>query len=173
MKAAVDEAALWGRKVAAHAHGTEAIKMAIRAGVASIEHGSLIDDEGIRMMKEHGTWLVDDIYNDDYIIAEYTRLGYPQKILDKERMVGRLRAARIFARHSRPEEVRVRHRRGGLPARLERETIREVSRMGHDTDASNPVRDHKRSRFDRLENESRPARAGLLRGSSGRQRRSA
>ena len=90
MKAAVDEAALWGRKVAAHAHGTEAIKMAIRAGVASIEHGSLIDDEGIRMMKEHGTWLVDDIYNDDYIIAEYTRLGYPQKILDKERMVGRL-----------------------------------------------------------------------------------
>ena len=90
MKAAVDEAALWGHKVAAHAHGTEAIKMAIRAGVASIEHGSLIDDEGIRMMKEHGTWLVDDIYNDDYIIAEYTRLGYPQKILDKERMVGRL-----------------------------------------------------------------------------------
>ncbi|HEU0207859.1 MAG TPA: amidohydrolase family protein [Candidatus Udaeobacter sp.] len=90
MKAAVDEAALWGRKVAAHAHGAEAIKMAIRAGVASIEHGSLIDDEGIRMMKEHGTWLVDDIYNDDYIIGEYSRLGYPQKILDKERLVGRL-----------------------------------------------------------------------------------
>jgi imidazolonepropionase-like amidohydrolase len=90
MKAAVDEAALWGRKVAAHAHGTEAIKMAVRAGVASIEHGSLIDDEGIRLMKEHGTWLVSDIYNDDYILAEYTRLGYPQKIIDKERLVGRL-----------------------------------------------------------------------------------
>lgn len=90
MKAAVDEAALWGKKVAAHAHGTEAIKMAIRAGVASIEHGSLIDDEGIRLMKERGTWLVADIYNDDYILAEYTRLGYPQKIIDKERLVGRL-----------------------------------------------------------------------------------
>lgn len=90
MKAAVDEAALWGRKVAAHAHGTEAIKMAVRAGVASIEHGSLIDDEGIRLMKEKGTWLVADIYNDDYILAEYTRLGYPQKIIDKERMVGRV-----------------------------------------------------------------------------------
>ncbi len=90
MKAAVDEAALWGRKVAAHAHGTEAIKMAVRAGVASIEHGSLIDDEGIRLMKEHGTWLVADIYNDDYILTEYTRLGYPQKIIDKERLVGRL-----------------------------------------------------------------------------------
>jgi imidazolonepropionase-like amidohydrolase len=90
MKAAVDEAALWGKKVAAHAHGTEAIKMAVRAGVASIEHGSLIDDEGIRLMKEHGTWLVADIYNDDYILAEYTRLGYPQKIIDKEKMVGRV-----------------------------------------------------------------------------------
>ena len=90
MRAAVDEAALWGRKVAAHAHGTEAIKMAVRAGVASIEHGSLIDDDGIRMMKEHGTWLVDDIYNDDYILAEYMRLGYPKKIIDKERLVGRL-----------------------------------------------------------------------------------
>ena len=90
MKAAVDEAALWGRKVAAHAHGTEAIKMAVRAGVASIEHGSLIDDEGIRLMKERGTWLVADIYNDDYILAEYSRLGYPQKIIEKERLVGRV-----------------------------------------------------------------------------------
>ena len=90
MKAAVEEAALWGRKVAAHAHGAEAIKMAVRAGVASIEHGSLIDDEGIRLMKERGTWLVADIYNDDYILAEFTRLGYPQKIIEKERLVGRV-----------------------------------------------------------------------------------
>ena len=89
MKAAVDEAAMWGRKVAAHAHGTEAIKMAIRAGVTSIEHGSLIDDEGIRMMKERGTWLVADVYNDDYIIGEYSRLGFPDKMIEKERMVGR------------------------------------------------------------------------------------
>ena len=90
MKAAVDEAALSGHKVAAHAHGAEAIKLAIRAGVASIEHGSLIDDEGIKLMKERGTWLVADIYNDDYIVAEYTRLGYPQKIIEKEKLVGRL-----------------------------------------------------------------------------------
>src|SRR5205814_2157312 len=71
------------------ANGAEAIKRAVRAGVASVEHGSLIDDEGIRLMKEHGTYLVADIYNDDYIIAEYTRLGFPQKIIDKERLVGR------------------------------------------------------------------------------------
>jgi imidazolonepropionase-like amidohydrolase len=89
MKAAVDEAAMWGRKVAAHAHGTEGIKRAIRAGVASIEHASFIDDEGIALAKEHGTYLVPDIYNDDYILAEYGRLGYPEKILDKERLVGR------------------------------------------------------------------------------------
>jgi imidazolonepropionase-like amidohydrolase len=90
LNALVEEATMWGRKVAAHAHGAEAIKRAVRAGVASIEHGSLIDDEGIRLMKEHGTYLVADIYNDDYILAEYTRLGYPQKIIDKERQVGRL-----------------------------------------------------------------------------------
>ncbi len=89
LNAVVQEAAMWGKKVAAHAHGAEAIKRAVRAGVASIEHGSLIDEEGIRLMKERGTYLVADIYNDDYIIAEYTRLGFPQKIIDKERLVGR------------------------------------------------------------------------------------
>jgi imidazolonepropionase-like amidohydrolase len=89
MNAAVKEAAQWGRKVAAHAHGAEAIKRAVRAGVASIEHGSLLDDEGIRLMKERGTYLVADIYNDDYILSEYKRLNFPQKILDKEALVGK------------------------------------------------------------------------------------
>ena len=90
MKAIVDEAHRWGKRVAAHAHGTEGIKLAIEAGVTSIEHGSLIDDEGIRMMKEKGTWLVADIYNDDYILSEYSKKGYPEKILNKERMIGKL-----------------------------------------------------------------------------------
>ncbi|PYV81152.1 MAG: Xaa-Pro dipeptidase, partial [Acidobacteria bacterium] len=89
MKAMVDEATLWGRKVAAHAHGTEGIKRAVAAGVASIEHGSILDDEAIRLMKQKGTYLVADIYNDDYILAEYARLGYPEKILEKERKIGR------------------------------------------------------------------------------------
>jgi imidazolonepropionase-like amidohydrolase len=90
MKALVDEAHMWGKKVCAHAHGTEAIKLAVKAGVTSIEHGSLLDDEGIQLMKEHGTYLVSDIYNDDYILAEYTKKGYPEKIMNKERMIGRL-----------------------------------------------------------------------------------
>jgi imidazolonepropionase-like amidohydrolase len=90
MDAVVEEAARWGRKVAAHAHGANGIRMAVKAGVASIEHGSLLDDEGIRLMKSRGTYLVADIYNDDYILAEFARLNYPQKILDKERSIGRL-----------------------------------------------------------------------------------
>jgi len=90
MNAMVDEATMWGRKVAAHAHGTEGIKRAIRAGVASIEHASFIDDEGIKLAKERGTYLVMDIYNDDYILAEFAKMGYPPKIIEKERMVGRL-----------------------------------------------------------------------------------
>ncbi len=58
LKAMVDEATKLGRKVAAHAHGTEGIKIASRAGVASIEHGSFMDEEGARLMKTNGTYLV-------------------------------------------------------------------------------------------------------------------
>lgn len=90
LKVVVDEAHRWGRNVAAHAHGTVGINLAIQAGVTSIEHGSLIDDEGIRMMKEKGVWLVADIYNDDYILSEFSKKGYPQKIIDKEKLIGRL-----------------------------------------------------------------------------------
>ena len=93
MNAIVDEAHLWGRKACAHAHGTVAIKMAVKAGVASIEHGSMLDDEAIQLMRQHGTYLVADIYNDDYILAEYARLGFPEKILNKERMVGKIQRA--------------------------------------------------------------------------------
>lgn len=89
MNAAVEEARMWGKRVAAHAHGAEGIKRAVRAGVHSIEHGSFIDDEGIKLMKERGTYLVADVYNDDYILAEFSKLGYPEKIIEKERMVGR------------------------------------------------------------------------------------
>jgi imidazolonepropionase-like amidohydrolase len=58
MRAIVEEANRHGLKVAAHAHGTEGIKAAIRAGVSSIEHGSMLDDEAIALMKQHGTYLV-------------------------------------------------------------------------------------------------------------------
>jgi imidazolonepropionase-like amidohydrolase len=81
--AAVDEAAKAGTFVAAHAHGAEGIKNAIRAGVRTIEHGSFLDDEGIKLMLERGTWLVADIYNGDYTEEIGTRDGWPEDILRK------------------------------------------------------------------------------------------
>ena len=90
MDALVDEAHRWGKKVAAHAHGTEAIKMAIRAGVDSVEHCSFIDAEGLKLARQHGTWLVFDIYNDDFILAEYGKLGVPPAQIAKEKLVGRV-----------------------------------------------------------------------------------
>jgi imidazolonepropionase-like amidohydrolase len=89
LKAAAEEAHMAGRKIAAHAHGTQGIKNAILAGFDSIEHASLIDDEGIRLAKEHGTYLVMDIYNDDYILGKAIEFGLPQENVDKEKMVGR------------------------------------------------------------------------------------
>ncbi|QPC99626.1 metal-dependent hydrolase family protein [Qipengyuania soli] len=66
LRAIAEEAHFWGLKVAAHAHGAAGIKAAIKAGIDTIEHASLIDDEGIRLAKQHGTWLSMDIYNTDY-----------------------------------------------------------------------------------------------------------
>ncbi len=90
LKAAAEEAHMAGRKIASHAHGTQGIKNAILAGIDSIEHSSLIDDEGIRLAKEHGTYLVFDIYNDDYILNEAPKHGLPVENIEKEKMVGRL-----------------------------------------------------------------------------------
>ncbi len=83
MRAAVEEAAKYGAYVAAHAHGADGIKAAVRAGVRSIEHGSLMDDEAIRLMKEHGTYLVADIYNGDWIEDVGKREGWPADIMRK------------------------------------------------------------------------------------------
>lgn len=90
MDAIVDEAHRWGKKVAAHAHGAEAIKMAIRAGVDSVEHSSMIDAEGLKLAKQKGTFLDFDIYNDDYILTEYAKMSVPQAQIDKEKLVGRV-----------------------------------------------------------------------------------
>ena len=85
VRAAVEEAAAHGVFVAAHAHGTEGIKVAIRAGVRSIEHGSLIDDEGIAMLADTGTYWVADIYDGDWIEEVGTRDGWPAETLEKNR----------------------------------------------------------------------------------------
>jgi imidazolonepropionase-like amidohydrolase len=90
LKAAADEAHMAGRKIAAHAHGTQGIKNAILAGIDSIEHASLIDDEGIRLAKEHGVYLVMDIYNDDYILGKAVEFGLPKENVEKEKKIGKV-----------------------------------------------------------------------------------
>ncbi|TMK37103.1 MAG: amidohydrolase family protein [Actinobacteria bacterium] len=86
LRAAVEECELAGTFVAAHAHGAEGIKRAVRAGVRSIEHGSLIDDEAIELMAEHGTYLVADMYDGDYMLEEGPALGYTEEVLAKTRL---------------------------------------------------------------------------------------
>ena len=90
LQAAVDEAAHFGLRVEAHAHSPMGIKNAIRAGVASIEHATMIDDEGIALAKEHGTYLDMDIY-DEECIQEAGRLGkIPKDFLQHDAELGEL-----------------------------------------------------------------------------------
>jgi imidazolonepropionase-like amidohydrolase len=85
IRAAVEEAALYDTHVAAHAHGAEGIKRAVRAGVRSIEHGSLMNDEAIALMAEHGTYLVADIWMGDWTIEQGERHGWSPDVMRKLR----------------------------------------------------------------------------------------
>ena len=85
LRAVVKVAHARGKKVTAHAHGAAGIKNAIRAGVDSIEHASIADEEALQMAKAHGTWLAMDIYNGTYIDEEGTKEGWPAEYLRKNR----------------------------------------------------------------------------------------
>ena len=85
IRAAVEEAGLYETHVAAHAHGAEGIKRAVRAGVRSIEHGSLMDDESIVLMAEHGTFLVADVWMGDWSIEQGEREGWSPNVMRKLR----------------------------------------------------------------------------------------
>jgi imidazolonepropionase-like amidohydrolase len=86
VRAAVEETEARGTHVAAHAHGAEGAKRAIHAGVRSIEHGCLIDDETIALMADRGTYLVADMFDGDWMIQEGPRLGYSDEVLRKTEM---------------------------------------------------------------------------------------
>jgi imidazolonepropionase-like amidohydrolase len=88
MKAVVEEAHMANLRVAAHAHGAAGIKDAIRAGVDTIEHASLIDDEGIKLARQRGAWLSMDIYNTEYTQAEGKKNGVLEDNLRKDREIG-------------------------------------------------------------------------------------
>ena len=85
MRAAIAVAAQRGTYATAHAHGAAGIKAAIRTGARSIEHASLIDEEGLLMAREAGVWLVMDVYNGDYIDQIGTAEGWPEEYLRKNR----------------------------------------------------------------------------------------
>lgn len=85
LKAMVDEATKMGRKVAAHAHGTEGIKVATRAGVASIEHGSFLDEEGAKLMAERGTFLVPTMMAGEAVLRAADNGGLPPYVVVKAR----------------------------------------------------------------------------------------
>ena len=98
--AIVDAATARGVHVAAHAHGTRGIKLAIRAGVRSIEHGSFLDDEGIELLRRHGAWFVPTIYCGEWIEQVGRRDGWPAATMEKsartmEALHGAVRGARV------------------------------------------------------------------------------
>ena len=97
MDALVDEAHRLGRKTAAHAHGAEGAKVAIRAGIDSIEHGSFLDDEAVRLMKEKGTYLVPTLMAGEYAGGRKARRKYPPEIAEKatQALEGRSRAFKL------------------------------------------------------------------------------
>jgi imidazolonepropionase-like amidohydrolase len=90
LQAAVDEASHFGLRVEAHAHAAEGIKNAIRAGVASIEHATLIDEEGIALAKQHGTYLDMDIYDEECIQEQGRNGKVPLDFLQHDRELGEL-----------------------------------------------------------------------------------
>jgi len=90
LQAAVEEAHNFGLRVEAHAHATEGIKNAIRAGVASIEHATMIDDEGIALAKEHGTYLDMDIYDEECIQHTGKANKTPADFLEHDRDLGEI-----------------------------------------------------------------------------------
>ena len=83
VRAAVETAFARGHDVTGHAHGAQGIKNAIRGGARSVEHASLIDDQGIALAKQYGTWLVMDIYNGDYIDTVGRKQGWSAESLQK------------------------------------------------------------------------------------------
>lgn len=90
IRAIVDEAHRTGLKVAAHAHGADGIKASILGGVDTIEHASLVDDEGVKLAVQHGAYFGMDIYNTDYTQAEGKKNGVLEENLKKDRDIGEI-----------------------------------------------------------------------------------
>ena len=105
LRGAVEEARALGLRVAAHAHGTRGIRNAVEAGAHSIEHGSLLDDETVARMQAQGTWLVPDLYADEWFETEGRDAGAPAEELAKNAALSR--RFRDSARRAHAAGVRI------------------------------------------------------------------
>ncbi|MGB7404084.1 MAG: amidohydrolase family protein [Pacificimonas sp.] len=90
LRAVAEEARMWGLKSAAHAHGAAGIKAAIRAGIDTIEHASLVDEDGIRLARDRGTYFAMDIFNTEYTQAEGAKNGVAEDNLRKDREIAQI-----------------------------------------------------------------------------------
>jgi imidazolonepropionase-like amidohydrolase len=102
LRAIADEAHQWGLRVAAHAHGADGIKAAIRAGIDTIEHASLVDDEGIRLalQRKQPVWFAMDIYNTEYTQAEGRKNGVLEENLRKDREIAQIQRDNFRKAHA-------------------------------------------------------------------------
>ena len=176
LRAVVKVAHARGKKVTAHAHGADGIKIAINAGVDSIEHASLADEEALQLAKARGTWLAMDIYNGDLYRGCRHQRGLARGISAQEPRDHRRPARRLPPRRRTRGQYRLRDRRRRLSARPQRAAIPQHGQIWHDPDAGDPVRHrprrgrdgprrHRRDRAGPLcrhgRGESRPARRHL------------
>ena len=102
LRAIADEAHQWGLRTAAHAHGAEGIKAAIRAGIDTIEHASLVDDEGIRLalQRKQPVWFAMDIYNTEYTQVEGKKNGVLEDNLRKDREIAQIQRDNFRKAHA-------------------------------------------------------------------------
>jgi imidazolonepropionase-like amidohydrolase len=102
LRAIADEAHQWGLRVAAHAHGADGIKAAIRGGIDTIEHASLVDDEGIKLAvaRKQPVWFSMDIFNTDYTQAEGKKNGVLEDNLRKDREIAQIQRDNFRKAHA-------------------------------------------------------------------------
>ena len=156
--AIVDEAHMHGRRVAVHAHGANGIKVALRAGVDTIEHASLIDEEGLELAKKNGTYLSMDIYNSEYTQSEGPKRGEMEEFLRKDREVAQQQRDNFRKAVQRGIKLTMgtEHRRA--PACRCTEAAGVDGPVRHDADAGDPGGDAGRRRSARHRGRDRPDR---------------
>ena len=171
LDALVDEAHALGRKTAAHAHGAEGAKRAIRAGIDSIEHGSFLDDEAFELMRKKGTYFVPTPLP---CIMERLREARGAGAHHREGGErGRPRAGDAEARHRQERPDRLRQRRRGVPARNAAEPVRDLRPRRDEAAGGHPYRDLRRRSAARgpRPGHGRDQEAGGCGGGPGRSRR--